>query len=622
MAAETNATPSSDLMPPKMEEFALHSELSRLTKEAKQRYVLNQIKKLVEGCETFIALVPGECGFPEIIASTDLREDSIAILGDAVDNFSHYLDGTSLRASPRFPHSWSTRRWKGKKPIRDRVNDLAAASITYPFQRPMKRHRASTIDSREAVDNTGQRGERKLRVVNEGRALQIRVDDHDQLQRWFKEAFVAMQQVACRIIAKMWIKRIHPRKQSTHPYNGGVPRSEERNPERTRPPYWPTSVPHKEPDHIGRDDRTSLLVHLLTSTPLEVITNPPDPHNAQFVTSADLLDCLDSRKPDLKEGVWDIIEQVCRARDLMEQYEAGEIDGDALVFLNNYAHTARSSYAEVDSEDPERSFLLQGTALQTESLDGSEEETQQLNCDGVFTPISSTHDSPLDQIHFESKPPKYRKRDTVVTESSSTHRSSVHRSSKPSASIGRRMVQELPYRSPSAMRKPGCQREDLLKAQMTEDHRVNTIDDSQSAPVMAQSLPTKDCEQEHKVQSPAMDMMHMMPYIRTCHQPLGMQQWMGMMPNMGPEPPDRVFGFHPHVMAGAPESALAYFGQAAQEMDSRLAGGGILLTDTLQYHEFHDNPQDSLSMSVTGMYQQGVAQPLDMTSTNFYAHQP
>lgn len=72
-------------------------------------------------------------------------------------------------------------------------------------------------------------------------------------------------------------------------------------------------------------DRTSLLVHLLTSTPLEVITNPPDPHNTHFVTAADLLDCLDSRKPDLKEGVWDIIEQVCRARDLMEQYEAGEI---------------------------------------------------------------------------------------------------------------------------------------------------------------------------------------------------------------------------------------------------------------------------------------------------------
>lgn len=156
-----------------------------------------------------------------------------------------------------FSESWSSRRWKGKKPIRDRVNDLAVASITYPFQRPIKRHRASTINGREGCDNPVQRVERKLRVVNEGPALQIRVDDHDKLQRWFKEAFVAMQQVACRIIAKMWIKRIHPRKvsfvlentavhthenqQSTHPYNGGVPRSEHRNPERTRPPYWPSS---------------------------------------------------------------------------------------------------------------------------------------------------------------------------------------------------------------------------------------------------------------------------------------------------------------------------------------------------------------------------------------------
>lgn len=78
----------------------------------------------------------------------------------------------------------------------------------------MKRHRTSTISGREAVDNPVQRVERKPRAVNEGPALQIRVDDHDKLQRWFKEAFVAMQQVACRIIAKMWIKRIHPRKVS------------------------------------------------------------------------------------------------------------------------------------------------------------------------------------------------------------------------------------------------------------------------------------------------------------------------------------------------------------------------------------------------------------------------
>ncbi|KIW38400.1 hypothetical protein, variant 2 [Exophiala oligosperma] len=687
MTAETNATPSPDLMPLKTEELASLLEPSKLPMGAKQRYALNQIKKLVESCDSFIALVPGEYGVPEIIVSTDLKEESLAILGDAVDNFSHYMNESCLHASPRFSESWSSRRWKGKKPIRDRVNDLAVASITYPFQRPIKRHRASTINGREGCDNPVQRVERKLRVVNEGPALQIRVDDHDKLQRWFKEAFVAMQQVACRIIAKMWIKRIHPRKQSTHPYNGGVPRSEHRNPERTRPPYWPSNVPHKEPDHIGRDDRTSLLVHLLTSTPLEVITNPPDPHNTHFVTAADLLDCLDSRKPDLKEGVWDIIEQVCRARDLMEQYEAGEIDGDALVFLNNYAHTARSSYTDVDGEDPERGFSLslQSTILKTELVDEStEEDLQQRNDEVVvFTPSSSTHGSPLDQMHsqsLDSKPPKYRKRGTgsttVVTESSSSVRRSggVRRSSKPSAptcsgrsntssSMSARMIQELPYRSPSTLRKPdgSGQGEDMTKDRITlttGDRRINArhsttmiVSQPTAAQVMTQTmLATKGCGQQDneggQQQQPEMNnMMHdmMSSYIDTCpRQPpqMGMlpqqqcQPWMAMMPNMGPEPPDRVFGFHPHMMAAAataraPESALAYFGQTNDMDDNSLdggggGGGGMLLMDTMQpYHDFQDQHGGTL-MSVADMYhQQGIAQPVavDMTSTDFYTVQ-
>lgn len=365
------------------------------------------------------------------------------------------------------------------------------------------------------------------------------------------------------------------------------------------------------------------------------------------MTAADLLDCLESRKPDLKEGVWDIIEQVCRARDLMEQYEAGEIgkpkhnltqyakltmiDGDALVFLNNYAHTARSSYTDVDGEDPERGFLLQSASLKTESADESDEEIPQRNGEVVFTPNSSTHGSPLDQIHSESKPSKYRKRGTVGTESSSARRSGMRRSSKPSASavrstssIGVRLVQELPYRSPSAMRKPDSQGENMPKEHMTGDCRTNahtTMNVSKQAPVVSQSLLTKGCEQDYEGQPPAMNMMHMMSYVETCPPPMDMQHWMGMMPNMGPEPPDRVFGFHPHMMARAPESALAYFGQAAQGMDDSLDGGGMLLMDTTQFHDFHDGPQHPLSMSATDLYQQGIAQPVDITSTDYYSVQ-
>ena len=198
--------------------FPVSSKLTRMQ---------NQIKKLVEGCDNFIGLFPGEYGVPEIIVSENLRHSSLSILGDAAENFAHYMRDctlpipasrlitsrlmrvlTNIGASD----SMGTRSSTGKKSIVALDNPVPTASISYPFQRPVKRHRSGTTSGRESGNFRPARSERRLRVVNEAPALQIRVDDRDRLEGWFKEAFVAMQQVACRIIAKVWIKRIHPRK--------------------------------------------------------------------------------------------------------------------------------------------------------------------------------------------------------------------------------------------------------------------------------------------------------------------------------------------------------------------------------------------------------------------------
>jgi len=32
------------------------------------------------------------------------------------------------------------------------------------------------------------------------------------MEEWFEQAFLTMQQVACRAVAKLWIKKIHPKK--------------------------------------------------------------------------------------------------------------------------------------------------------------------------------------------------------------------------------------------------------------------------------------------------------------------------------------------------------------------------------------------------------------------------
>ncbi|EXJ72333.1 uncharacterized protein A1O5_04837 [Cladophialophora psammophila CBS 110553] len=80
-----------------------------LTKEAKQQYLINQIKKLVEDCEDFIGLVPGPHGVPEVVVSPNLKKDRWAIIGESHGTFAQYLsmrspsapEGENLKARAR-----------------------------------------------------------------------------------------------------------------------------------------------------------------------------------------------------------------------------------------------------------------------------------------------------------------------------------------------------------------------------------------------------------------------------------------------------------------------------------------------------------------------------------------
>jgi vacuolar-type H+-ATPase subunit D/Vma8 len=60
-------------------------------------------------------------------------------------------------------------------------------------------------------------------------------------------------------------------------------------------------------------------------TPLEVITNPPDPRHRQLVTAKELLNSLEVKRGELTEERWEIVQQICRVREMMEQCEAGEM---------------------------------------------------------------------------------------------------------------------------------------------------------------------------------------------------------------------------------------------------------------------------------------------------------
>jgi len=81
----------------------------------------------------------------------------------------------------------------------------------------------------------------------------LRIGDIKACEEHFHLAFQAIQQIDCRFLAKRWIKTIEPKKQVNHPYNGG--KDLPKDPERTKPKWWPTNVTHKEPDHINKSSK-------------------------------------------------------------------------------------------------------------------------------------------------------------------------------------------------------------------------------------------------------------------------------------------------------------------------------------------------------------------------------
>jgi hypothetical protein len=103
------------------------------------------------------------------------------------------------------------------------------------------------------------------------------------LRLYYEKIFQNLQQTNCRIIAKAYIKLVEPRKQVNYPYNGRKiveGRTQQLDPEATKPPWWPQGVSHREPDHlpkVGKRERNPsecsyqannlerirLLVHML-----------------------------------------------------------------------------------------------------------------------------------------------------------------------------------------------------------------------------------------------------------------------------------------------------------------------------------------------------------------------
>lgn len=84
----------------------------------------------------------------------------------------------------------------------------------------------------------------------------IRVGNKEEVWKFCDQRFKNIQQTACKLIAKAWVKLIAPKKQSNHPYTGADAKA---------PDWWPKpwgtsrdeKVRHKEPDHLYKPGRSS-----------------------------------------------------------------------------------------------------------------------------------------------------------------------------------------------------------------------------------------------------------------------------------------------------------------------------------------------------------------------------
>lgn len=98
--------------------------------------------------------------------------------------------------------------------------------------------------------------------VVDGKKIMISIKDHNILTLYYEKAFERIQQTNCRILAKAYVKLVEPQKQVNYPYNGRKligGNKTQLDPNATKPPWWPSGVTHREPDHLPKIGRRMIV---------------------------------------------------------------------------------------------------------------------------------------------------------------------------------------------------------------------------------------------------------------------------------------------------------------------------------------------------------------------------
>jgi hypothetical protein len=172
---------------------------------------------------------------------TPLKSPFLGILTDNTTSFkfetpSVFGGGLNDATVERFP-SYNTGKERGS-------SDPLRLNFSRPPRQPTPEARASQqIPLGRYKDGNGG----PLVVARTKRAISI--GNSSEIREFYTQQFQKIQQNACKLVAKRWVKAIAPKKQSLNPYTGG---------EEKAPDWWPKpwgsakdeKVRHVEPDHL------------------------------------------------------------------------------------------------------------------------------------------------------------------------------------------------------------------------------------------------------------------------------------------------------------------------------------------------------------------------------------
>ncbi|KAJ5083019.1 hypothetical protein N7532_012062 [Penicillium argentinense] len=155
----------------------------------------------------------------------------------------------------------------------------------------------------------------------------ISVRDSEFLRRYYEKIFQNLQQTNCRVLAKAYVKLVEPRKQVNFPYNGRKiisGKTQQLEPDETKPPWWPTGVSHREPDHLPKSERIRLLVHILCEL------------RTSYGITAQRLKAADQpiRRQILPVERLEILDEVYQVREEEEKFLEGITDGKTMVSIS------------------------------------------------------------------------------------------------------------------------------------------------------------------------------------------------------------------------------------------------------------------------------------------------